>query len=247
MNEKKARKRSPVYPVISLEEAISKVKELYNKEGKNLVSRDVAVKSMGYKSISGRTLQILSSLWQYKLIDRSTGMIRISDDAFTIIEAPDNTPDKNEAIVRAALAPIVFQEIRDQYPDHLPSDDNIGWFLKKEGFAGTAPKIIIQAFKDTISFAHIYEKDYNAGDKKEEPPIDVFKGFFEPVTGAKTPPKGQNMITDTFTLEEGRVTLQYPTELSPTSFDDLKSWTELQLRKIKRCVKGGNAQEEPKE
>lgn len=208
-DKKKTRERSPVYPVIGLEEAISKVKELYNNEGKNPVARDVAVKSMGYKSISGRALQILSSLWQYKLIDRSKGMVKISDDAFAIIEAPANTPDKNEAIARVALAPTVFQEIKAQYPDSLPSDENIGWFLKKKEFGSLAAKIIIQCFKETISFANIYGKDYNTDCEQDmnklldDHPSPVLVGAITP----KTDISGSKPVIWTFPFGEKTASL----------------------------------------
>ena len=41
---------------------------------------------------------------------------------------------------------------------------------------------------------------------------------------------------DTFTLDEGPVVLQWPSQLSETSYEDFKDWIELQLRKIKRSI-----------
>ena len=44
------------------------------------------------------------------------------------------------------------------------------------------------------------------------------------------------MKQDTFTLDEGNVTIQWPSQLSETSFDDLSDWLEIMARKMKRAV-----------
>lgn len=164
--KKKVRERSPTYPVIGLQEAIKKVGYLYSKEGKNSVAKEVAVMSMGYKSISGRTLQILSSLFQYNLLERSKGTVRITEDAFTILNAPEKSVDKKQALRQVALAPIIFKEIKDKYPRSLPSEENLKWFLRQKNFSAKAANTTIQSFKETISFTNIYETDYNVGDEQ---------------------------------------------------------------------------------
>ncbi len=50
----------------------------------------------------------------------------------------------------------------------------------------------------------------------------------------------EGIALDTFTLNEGVVALQYPTSLSRESFEDLETWANLQLRKIKRCIKSSS-------
>jgi hypothetical protein len=167
MSKKKTiRKRSPTYPIIGLQEAINKVSDLYNKEKRNSVPREIAVQAMGYNSLSGRSLQILSSLFQYDLLERSKGTVKITDDAFTILNAPEGSIDKNQALKRAALAPDVFQDIINQYPRNLPSDENIKWFLQQKDFSAQAANATIQSFRETISFANVYEKGYNTGDEQ---------------------------------------------------------------------------------
>jgi hypothetical protein len=50
-------------------------------------------------------------------------------------------------------------------------------------------------------------------------------------------PQGSYTATDSFTLDEGPVVLQYPTVLSKSSFEDFDAWLKLQLGKIKRRIK----------
>lgn len=55
---------------------------------------------------------------------------------------------------------------------------------------------------------------------------------------AVLPPRAQGGFKqDTFSLDEGNVILQWPDAMSQDSYEDFKSWVELQLRKIARTVK----------
>ena len=49
-----------------------------------------------------------------------------------------------------------------------------------------------------------------------------------------TPKVGMN--SDTFTLDEGQVILQWPAKMSHESYEDFKSWLELVSRKAKRAA-----------
>lgn len=44
------------------------------------------------------------------------------------------------------------------------------------------------------------------------------------------------MRRDTFSLDEGRVVLEWPEKMSAAGFEDFESWVQLQLRKIKRSI-----------
>jgi hypothetical protein len=62
----------------------------------------------------------------------------------------------------------------------LPSDENLKWFLQQKNFSAKAASIIIQSFRETISFTNIYETDYNTGDEQtvieqdlQEPPMNA--------------------------------------------------------------------------
>lgn len=45
------------------------------------------------------------------------------------------------------------------------------------------------------------------------------------------------MNDDCFSLDEGQVILRWPPEMSPESYEDLKDWLELMIRRMKRVVK----------
>jgi len=158
---KKTHKKSPVYPSIGLKNAITKVKMLYDKEKRNSVPKKRAAEAMGYKSISitGSALQLLSSLYQYGLIVRKKGEVKLSDDAFTILNAPEDSPDKTEALTNCGSKPKVFSDIYAKYPDELPSDATLIWFLQQQNYSKNAAETIIQCYKETIEIANLREKE----------------------------------------------------------------------------------------
>lgn len=49
------------------------------------------------------------------------------------------------------------------------------------------------------------------------------------------------MSQNSLQLDEGNVILQYPTSISPESYEDLKDWLELMGRRVKRAVRTGEA------
>jgi hypothetical protein len=52
------------------------------------------------------------------------------------------------------------------------------------------------------------------------------------------------MNSDTFTLDEGQVILQWPAKMSPESYEDFKSWLDLVSRKAKRAADKYEAEDE---
>jgi hypothetical protein len=52
------------------------------------------------------------------------------------------------------------------------------------------------------------------------------------------------MNQDTFTLDEGQVVLQWPSQISPASYQDLKDWLDLMARRLKRAVKTPSVENE---
>lgn len=78
--------------------------------------------------------------------------------------------------------------------------------------------------------------DNDDEEEDEEPPVEP-SGQENPGTppARRTVPK-VGMKEDVFTLDEGDVVFQWPERLSKESFQDLESWMEIQLRKIKRRI-----------
>ena len=146
-----ARLRSPNYPSMSLPEAISKVKVIYEKEFTNHASREVMIKAMGYSGINGASAVVFSALTKYGLVlPGGSDQYKLSDDALNIVLYQRGEQVRAEAIERAAFSPQLFAELRDQYPSTLPSDDNLNAYLVKKGFNPKSVSDIIRSYRETI-------------------------------------------------------------------------------------------------
>jgi hypothetical protein len=240
--------RSPRYPCISLREAVKNAKALYEKDGRALVAKEVAVKVWGYNKLHGRSLTILAAIAQYGLLRYQSGSVGVSDDAFTIIEAPRSSLERKTVLEKCAKLPTIFDELSQSYSENLPSDEALKWTLKQRGFTDEGAQTTIACLRDTNMFVKEETRDYT-GDNEETKVTEEHKELspMQPVAqqitktiGATLPQNNSDdRATDSFTLDEGPVVLQYPKALSSSSFEDFKSWMELQLRKIQRRIKNG--------
>jgi hypothetical protein len=148
-----SRLRSPNYPSISLPEAITKVKMIYEKEYTNHASREVMVKAMGYSGINGASAVVFSALTKYGLLTSvGSDQYRVSDDALNIILYSKGEPQRFEAIERSASSPQLFADLSEQYPSTLPSDDNLTATLVKKGFNPKWVTDIVRNYRETVEF-----------------------------------------------------------------------------------------------
>jgi len=151
-----ARLRSPNYPSISLPEAISKVKLIYEREYTNQASREVMIKAMGYSGINGASAVVFSALSKYGLII-STGndQYKISEDGLNLILFQKGEAPRAQAIERAAFSPQLFADLHEQYPATPPSDENLTAYLVKKSFNPRWVSDIIRSYRDTIELVSI--------------------------------------------------------------------------------------------
>ena len=232
MTTKKRSQRSPAYPIVGLNTAIDKLEAYYGEEGQNIVSRDAAIESMGYTSASGQSLQMMSTLIQYDLLEKTgAGQVKISDIGLAIMAGLDD--DKQEAILQAAVSPPIFAELKDSFPLNKPSVRAITSHLiqrKPKGYNQKSANKISKAFHDTIEFANLYGKDYN-GTSEETENVVPLKGEAKvrtSATGNLTASSGKQAILP---LPEGEVMINFPQyELSEASVGILKDWIDLILR-----------------
>jgi hypothetical protein len=250
--------RSPNFPAIDLQKALGRAKELYGSYKGTEVPIQVVHEKWQYKPFSSNADQTVAALKAFGLIDiKGTGKKRTAKLSERAQKILGEHPDKEKLIQEAALNPTVFREIWEKYqPEGLPPDDALHTYLKWDRkFNPNYINSLIADFRNTLDFAKI-TATVNSGGEKSNPeatsgvggdtlPKPIVK--IPPPPGATLPQDRCDMATDTFTLEEGPVILQYPKALSSSSFEDFKAWTELQLRKIQRSIKNDAtpAKEEP--
>ncbi len=162
--------RSPSYPGIHLGEAIARAKRVWDKDRRNEASEDTILGHWGYSPKSGLGLVILAALKAFGLLETTkTGGLKLTDLALSILlDAREDSLDRKRAIQRAALKPPMHQIMRAKYPNELPSDPNIMFFLEKERqFTTAGARQFIAQYKATLGFAHLLE-DNRLSDSTED-------------------------------------------------------------------------------
>lgn len=161
-----AKVRSPNYPSMSLGPALEAVRPAYDKEHRNKMARSVLAKHMGYSSLNGRALGKIGAVRAYGLIEGSGDELRISDDTVKALMAPAGSTERTEALARLANKPQLFQDLTKEFPNTLPSLDNLKYALIKRNFIPDAAEKAAKSYLATMNLVGGIQDEYN-------PPNDV--------------------------------------------------------------------------
>ncbi len=172
---KKKRTRSPAYPFVNLETAITRAQEFFNAEQRNAANWNVAVKHWGFVEGSSNGASTLAALTSFGLLqDEGIGdnrTVRLTKNALRILL--DKRPDSRERadlIKQAALTPKIHQQLWEKWGNDLPSDATLRHTLLLEWptpFNENYVDGFIREYKDTIAFAKLAESDKVASEVKD--------------------------------------------------------------------------------
>ncbi len=164
---RRKRTRSPAYPYVNLEGALTRAKQFYDKEQRNAANVNVATKHWGFVEDSSNGAQTVAALISFGLMkDEGTGekrTVRLTQDALRILL--DTRPDSKERadlVKQCALAPKIHKQIWEKWGPNLPSDANLRHSLLfdwETPFNENSVDFFIGEYKSTISFAKIGESD----------------------------------------------------------------------------------------
>ena len=164
--------RSPNYPNYDLNQSLQQARKIYDKDGRNKVSRTTVADHLGHESLSGPALGKIGALRAYGLLEGSGDELTVSEDALAALRAPPDSEDYKKALARLAMKPPLFQAIRRQYPQK-PSKENLSWWLEQQGgFSGAAASIAAGTYLATASLVESLGAGYNVDDgaKDEDTP-----------------------------------------------------------------------------
>ena len=173
-----AQKHSPQYPNFPLEKALQLARQIFEKDRKNPIDRDVAAQHIGYSGPSGAADKALATLAHYGLVERAgKGQLRVTQTLVDILY-PDTEQDKREALRTAGLAPTIFQEIRERFTDGTPSEAALRGWLVRESFLDRAILPVTKAYLGTLALleqSNAFESDgAGAAVGAESPPARDF-------------------------------------------------------------------------
>lgn len=164
-----AKARSPQYPAIGLKEAVEKIAAIYGKDYQNHIPRAVAAKHMGYDTLHGKALSVLSALLKYGLLDGRGDESHVSDLAVTIIAHPTGSRERVEALKQAASNPELFAELDNRFNNGKGSDTAIRSYLLTQKFLPIAADVVVRSYRETKQLVEAESGGYT---QEEEPTQD---------------------------------------------------------------------------
>lgn len=242
-----AKSRSPNYPAIDLGAALAAIEPAFRAENRNKMGKMPLARHLGYSSLNGRALAKIGAVRAYGLIEGSGDEVRVSEDAIAALMAPPGAPERQEAIARLALRPSLYREIKDAFPDSLPSEQNLSFWLVRNGYTPEASGKAAKAYLETMRLVTEPGAAYKAApEPAEDADVDVNEETVLPATGrtrlAGHMPPQPGTRQAIFTLDEGDVYLTFPSDMSADGYRELKAYLDIFLRKAEsKAGKGSGA------
>jgi len=159
--ETKRRHRSPNYPAIGLREAVERVRNLYNKDGKAGAPTQIAAVHIGFQTPHGQAMSVLAALKKFGLLDEVKDRLVPSQRAIEIINLREDDPRRLQALKEAAISPSIYSELVEQHKNTgLPADDVLqSELVTYRNFNPNSVASFVRDFKDTLEFSGLSEKN----------------------------------------------------------------------------------------
>ena len=252
LESKKTKERSPTFPFITLENAIERARQFFDKEKRSSTPYTVAAGHWGYSPTSSGALQTASALKSYGLLtedNTSTGRaLKLTDIALRILldTRPDDT-ERKEYMRMAATNPTIVAEVYSKWPSELPSDASLNHYLVLEkGFnQDTARKAVTiinnnHALTYSPSTSTLSDKSENNYSANMLPAVSTVK-FQQTIENPSIPPSimpSSNVRVERVIDPEGiDIILQFNGEPTIDSYEFIKDYIELRIKAMQRTAK----------
>lgn len=170
---------------LCLGEAVQKVKMVYDEDYQNELSREVVAQHMGYQSLNGKSLGVLSALIKFGLLDGRGDKTRVSDLALQIVAHQTGEPERVKALREAANRPILFAEINEKFSGGKVSDQALRSYLLTRRFIPSAADAVIRAYRDTQTIVQAEGAFYDEPEDDKEAAMEHQR----PHEGARVAPQ----------------------------------------------------------
>src|SRR5208283_1821517 len=157
-NKKRKVQRSPGYPMLSLEEAIQKIKILWEKDRNKTIPIEAAYSHLGYKTMGGYASRVIAAMKKFGLIYEKQNDIILTDEAVDLALHEPSDATYIETVGKLALRPTIYEKLFNEYNGNLPSDATLKVKLIKE-YEFNPDKVngFLSDFRKTIEFAKLNE------------------------------------------------------------------------------------------
>jgi len=159
-----AKKRSPVHPSLPLDIALERASQLHQAEGEYLIPQEAVAAVWKMSPTGSGFLQAISTLKQFGLFeDNGRGekrQFKLSELALDILLNEDESPQRIEALQRAALVPQLHRELWKKYEGRIPPQDASirAYLLRQRDGTTFHPAHVdgfIERFRRTLALARL--------------------------------------------------------------------------------------------
>jgi hypothetical protein len=159
--------RSPNFPGIPLEQAVTLAGAIFKQNRQNLISRETAAKDLGYSGLTGRSMKLLGAMNQFGLIEnKAGGNMRVTDVARDILHGIE-PEHRIKALHEAGNSPTLFRAIFDRFPDGVPSENAVRSFMVQSGFTDRGVDAALSSFMETNRYLELQGVSESYGDSDE--------------------------------------------------------------------------------
>jgi hypothetical protein len=258
--QKAKRERSPSFPFISLKTAVGRLSAFGDYFKRHPAPANRAGLAWGLKGESSQAAQTLAALKAFGFIEYSGSgeslQASLTEDSRSFLRAQQEST-KRSILARAALRPRAIAKYwhmwnADRPPDPVCLDE----LILKGAFTEGAAKLFLTVYDETIAYANLTGSDtvIDVQETDEAPMTPAGQTTIVPqaanltltggrlldevATSVRYPKVKSPMLQETFYLDEGPVTLSFPSDLSQESYEDLRDELGLFLRRAQRRATG---------
>ncbi len=148
--------RSPKFPFIRLERALSFLPKLVQLETSGKLNRITAIKAMGYASFHGAAAKVFAALHAYDLIARTDDALVVTETGRALAEAKTEK-EKLPFLQRAALSPLVYRNIWRRARNS--SQEELSALLRERGFTEKGATRAARIYRKNSVLAQLEELD----------------------------------------------------------------------------------------
>jgi len=253
------RDRSPAFPSIPLEAALKRLAEFEAHFKRSPARPDRIGDAWGIKG-KAYVDRTAAALRYFGLLEYqgsgTTRQVAVSEEGRRFLRAQQEET-KREVVRTAALRPKQIAHFWELWGSDRPADAAcIDELTLKNGFSDSGARDFLGVYDQTISFAGLSDSDKVRAIDREakeapltpaghamaiplgEPPSSIARRLLdESPTSVQYPQAKSPVLQEIFNLDEGPVTLSFPSDLSQDSYEDLKDQLELFLRRAQRRAK----------
>jgi hypothetical protein len=156
--------RSPRYPFVDLNKAITRASELWSAVGPKDASVADASKAWGYGAKSSGAVQTEAALKQFGLVEvvgrGEARRLRLSKAGQRIVgDSKIDPAERRNLIEKAALSPNIHRELWGRWQSSLPHEEVRAYLIQRRDFQEKGADAVIAEYQKTISFLHSVTSD----------------------------------------------------------------------------------------